>query len=160
MPSITLTPEQQVAVDRFEDNVENTGDYGTSTLSSVFRAAVDDGDWLLFLEQLALTSEPVHTHVSRFFLALCGYTPETIWQETGSSEAAAEHIADLIDSDDTCPFRETSRYLSEFVALSAAQQQEVDELLRVVFPDVPLQETIQQTLLPAMEELQKRALCA
>lgn len=159
MPKLLLTPLQQQAIKEFANNVDETGDYGTATLASEVRQRLHGGDWLLFTEQLAMTSNAVHNNVEKFLLAVCGSSLETITDKMNKGECAFTYIEKEIDSDDACPFRETSDYLLDFAELDERSQQGVTDVLKTALPGLNLSQLFVQTLLPAiMVQHEKRAL--
>lgn len=151
-----LTPFQQLAVEKFSENVDATGDFVTSTLASEVRQIIDGGDWLLFSEQLAMTNNVVHTNVEQFFLAICGFSPASISNKVSEGQNAFTFIAAQIDSDDVCPFEETSDYLMSFADLEPTAQQNVADVLVVAIPLLQLPHLIEHVLLPAIVEQHKK----
>lgn len=155
MTHFSLNPEQQQAVCRFSANTDLSGDYSAPTLQQVVQAHADGaGNWTAFMASLNTSSAEVRRTAQAFFMAVCGWTPETLWGKVNhDKDAMTTALIEQMQSDDSCPFRETARFIQDLNELNEDAQSTLNDLLASVLPGFYLLTTVQSTLLPPIEAL-------
>lgn len=169
MTHFKLTPEQQQAVCSFSANTDLTGDYSAPTLQqsvlefahnarNAVHAEFDSfGPWTSFMLSLSASSAEVRGTAQAFFMAICGWTPETMWEKANRDETAmTTELVEQIESDDSCPFRETARFIQDLDGLNETDQGRLNELLDSVLPGFQLLTVVQSQLLPPIELIQAK----
>lgn len=158
MTHFLLTPEQQLAVCNFSANTDATGDYSAPTLQQiVLEHAYGAGNWTAFMLALSESTAEVRRTAQAFFMAICGWTPETMWNKVSHDDGAmTSELTTQMESDDSCAYRETARFIQELSELGEADQQRLNTLLASVLPGFQLLTVAQTTLLPPIEALQSK----
>ena len=156
-PLNKFTPLVSCAVNMYAKNIEETDSFNAPTLASILQNYLHAGDMSEMDTDIDTLSQGAHHIIEQLFLTLCGWTPQTLLDDTGDPDCVSDRIEEEMSNDSECPFRETTRFIHALEKSSQEEQLEANRILKRWFGGYDMLDCINSKLLPVIVKKHKAA---